>query len=329
MIREECRAEGLDGHSQTSPIIIDEVQKIPDLLDEVHWLIENRGLRFILCGSSARKLKRGKSNLLGGRGVRYELHPLVYPEIGEFSIAKALNAGLIPRHYQGNSPRRLIQSYVGDYLREEIAAEALSRNIPAFSRFLEVAALTNGELVNYNNIAMECGVSAPTVKEYFHILEDTLVGRFLRAFRKRAKRRLIGAPKFYLFDIGIVAHLARRGEVRAGSELFGKAFEHLIYMEILAHSSYSGLFYPLTYWRTASGFEVDLVLGEAEVAVEAKSTGNVTDRHLRGIRAFSEENTARHTIVVSMDPRPRRTEDGVDILPWRLFLERLWQNEFI
>ena len=327
LIREECRAEGLDGSSQTSPIIIDEVQKIPQLLDEVHWLIENRGLRFILCGSSARKLKRGKGNLLGGRGVRYELHPLVYPEIGDYSIARALNTGLLPRHYQSHVPRRLLQSYVGDYLREEIAAEALSRNIPAFNRFLEVAALTNGELVKYSNIAMECGVSAPTVKEYFHILEDTMVGRFLLAFRRRAKRRLIGAPKFYFFDIGIVAHLARRGEVHAGSELFGKAFEHLIYMEILAHSSYSGLFYPLTYWRTASGFEVDFVLGDAEVAVEAKSTGSVNNRHLKGIRAFRDEYNVRHTIVVSMDPRPRRTEDGVDILPWRVFLNRLWGNE--
>ncbi len=329
LIREECRAEGLDGDSQTSPIIIDEIQKIPPLLDEVHWLIENWGLRFVLCGSSARKLKRGKSNLLGGRAVRYELHPLVYPEIGDFSIAKALNAGLLPRHYQSTSPRRLIHSYVGDYLKEEIAAEALSRNIPAFSRFLEVAALTNGELVKYNNIASECGVSAPTVKEYFHILEDTMIGRFLRAFRKRIKRRLIGAPKFYFFDIGIVAHLTRRGEIEPGSELFGKAFEHLLYMEILAHSSYSGCFYPLSYWRTASGLEVDFVLGDAEVVVEAKSTSNVSQRHLKGIRAFKEEYTARHYLVVSMDPRPRRTEDGVDILPWQVFLERLWQNELI
>ncbi len=329
LIREECEAEGLYGDSQTSPIIVDEVQKIPPLLDEVHWLIENRGLRFILCGSSARKLKRGQSNLLGGRGVRYELHPLAYPEISEFSILKALNAGLLPRHYQSGTPRRLIQSYVGDYLKEEIAAEALSRNIRAFSRFLEVAALTNGELVNYNNIASECGVSAPTVKEYFQILEDTMIGRYLPAFRKRAKRRLIGAPKFYFFDIGIVAYLTRRGEVEPGSELFGRAFEHLLHMEISAHSSYSGYFYPISYWRTASGFEVDFLLGDAEVVIEAKSTGTVSGRHLQGIRAFKEEYAARHYIVVSMDPKPRRTEDGIDILPWKVFLKRLWRDDLI
>ena len=329
LIREECAAVGLDAGTQTSPIIIDEVQKIPPLLDEVHWLIENRGLRFILCGSSARKLKRGHGNLLGGRAVRCELHPLVYPEIPEFSLPRALNAGLLPRHYQSSSPRRLIQSYVGDYLKEEIAAEALTRNVPAFSRFLEVAAMSNGELINYNNIASECGVSSPTVKEYFQILEDTLVGRFLPSFRKRAKRRLINAPKFYFFDVGIVAHLTRRGKVEAGSELFGKAFEHFIYMEILAHSSYTGAFYPIAYWRTASGFEVDLILDDREVAIEIKTTSMVNNRHLKGIRAFREEHPARRYIVVSMDPTPRQTTDNIEILPWKVFLERLWQNAII
>lgn len=329
LVREECLAAGIDAASQLSPIIIDEVQKIPDLLDEVHWLIENRGLRFILCGSSARKLKRGHGNLLGGRGVRYELYPLVYPEIPDFSLDKALNGGLLPRHYQSAAPRRLIQAYVGDYLREEIAAEALTRNMPAFSRFLEVAALTNGELVNYNNIASECGVSPPTVKEYFQILEDTLVGRYLPAFRARAKRRPIGAPKFFFFDTGIVAHLTRRGKVEEGSELFGRAFEHFLYLEIIAHASYSEAFYPVSYWRTASGFEVDLVLGDCEVAVEIKSASMARSRHLKGIRAFKEEFAARRYIVVSMDQAPRRTEDDIEILPWRDFLEHLWQNEII
>jgi len=196
LIREECLAAGLDRQTQKQPIVIDEVQKIPPLLDEVHWLIENRGLRFILCGSSARKLVRGQANLLGGRGVRYELYPLVYPEIPAFDLNKALNAGLIPRHYDSPHPQRLIQGYVGDYLKEEIVAEALIRNVPAFSRFLEVASMSNGQIVNYTNIASECGVSSPTVKEYFQILEDTLIGRFLPAFRKRRKRRLVGSPRF-------------------------------------------------------------------------------------------------------------------------------------
>jgi len=329
LIREECSAAKLDAENQAAPIIVDEVQKIPILLDEIHWLIENRKLRFILCGSSARKIKRGRGNLLGGRAVRYELHPLVYPEIPDFSLERALNAGLMPRHYQSSNPHQLLQAYVGDYLKEEIAAEALTRNIPAFSRFLQVAALTNGELTNYNNIASECGVSAPTVKEYFLILEDTLIGRMLPAFRKRAKRRLIGAPKFFFFDIGIVAHLTRRGKVAPGSELFGRAFEHFIYMEITAHSSYSEINYPIAYWKTASGFEVDFVLGDHDIAVEVKGTDMVNNKHLKGIRAFKEEYQARAHIVVSMDLNPRRTTDGIEILPWQVFLDRLWANEII
>ena len=329
LIREECLANNLEAENQASPIIVDEVQKIPILLDEIHWLIENRKLRFILCGSSARKIKRGRGNLLGGRAVRYELHPLVYPEIPDFSLEKALNAGFLPRHYQNVNPHQLLQAYVGDYLKEEIVAEALTRNIPAFSRFLQVAALTNGELTNYNNIASECGVSSPTVKEYFLILEDTLIGRMLPAFRKRAKRRLIGAPKFYFSDIGIVAHLTRRGKVVPGSELFGRALEHFIYMELTAHSDYSGKNYPVAYWKTASGFEVDFVLGDPEVAVEVKGTQMVTNKHLKGIRAFKEEYQARSYIVVSMDTNPRRTQDGIEILPWKVFLDRLWANEII
>jgi predicted AAA+ superfamily ATPase len=329
LIREECLATNLDAENQASPIIVDEVQKIPILLDEIHWLIENRKLRFILCGSSARKIKRGQGNLLGGRAVRYELHPLVYPEIPDFSLERALNAGLLPRHYQSLNPHQLLQAYVGDYLKEEIAAEALTRNIPAFSRFLQVAALTNGELTNYNNIASECGVSAPTVKEYFLILEDTLIGRMLPAYRKRAKRRLIGAPKFFFFDIGIVAHLTRRGKVKPGSELFGRAFEHFIFMEITAHSSYSEINYPIAYWKTASGFEVDFVLGDHDIAVEVKGTDMVTNKHLKGIRAFKEEYRARGYIVVSNDPNPRKTQDGIEILPWKIFLDRLWANEII
>ena len=327
LIREECLAAGLDGDSQVDPIVIDEVQRIPDLLNEVHWLAENRGLRFLLCGSSARKLKRGGGNLLGGRAVRYQLHPLVSAEIPEFSLETALNAGLLPRHYQSARPRRLIQAYVGDYLREEIAAEALTRNIPAFSRFLEVAALSNGELINYNTIAGECGVSAPTAKGYFQILEDTLIGSFVPAFRRRAKRRVVSAPRFYFFDIGVVTHLTGRGHVQPGSELFGRAFEHFVFMELSAYSSYSGTFFPLSYWRTTSGHEVDFIFGD--VAVEVKSTSRIQDRHLKGIRAFKEEFNMGQYLVVSREAGPRRTSDGILILPWRDFLDRLWSGAIV
>jgi len=324
-LRQECEASGLNGSNQKQPIIIDEVQKIPGLLDEVHWLIENRGLRFILCGSSPRKLKRSHANLLGGRAVRYELMPLTSPEIPDFSLPKALNYGLLPRHYMSAQPGKLLEAYVGDYLQEEIAVEAVTRNIPAFSRFLEVAALANGEMINFLNIASDCGVSAHTVKGYFQILEDTLIGRFLPAFRRRVKRRLIQAPRFFFFDTGIVSWLARRGPVQPGSELFGRAFEHFLVMEVFAWAAYSGRNPGISYWRTASQLEVDLVLGDGQVAVEIKSTAAATDHHLRGLRAFRQEHEAR-CFLVSMDPRPRLTADGIHILPWRDFLDRLWSD---
>ena len=326
LIRETLMARVGSGGNPPRPVIIDEIQKVPALLDEIHWMIENLGAQFILCGSSARKLKRGHANLLGGRAMRFELHPLTSVEVPDFSLTAALNSGLLPKHYDSPHPHRLMQSYVGDYLKEEIMAEALTRNIPAFSRFLEVAALSNGEIINYSNIASECGVSGPTVKEYYQILVDTLIGRYLPAFRKRAKRRVIEAPKFYFFDLAPVIHLTRRGHVEPGSELFGRAFEHFIWMEIVAHSDYSGQKYPVAYWRTASGFDVDFVLGDTEVALEVKSSALVDERHLKGLKAFKEEHKVRRSIVVSLDPEPRRTMDGIEILPWSDFLMQVWSG---
>jgi predicted AAA+ superfamily ATPase len=329
IIREELHSQSITGENQKQPVIIDEIQKVPDLLDEIHWLIENLKIRFILCGSSARKLRRGHSKLLGGRAVRYEMHPLVYPEIPDFSLDTALNQGMLPRHYQHSSPKRLLQSYVGDYLQEEISAEALVRNVQSFSRFLEVAAISNGEIINYENIARECAVSAPTVKEYYQIAVDTLVGSFLPAYTKTIKRRLIHAPKFYFFDIGVVGELCKRGRIEYGSELFGKAFEHFIYLEILAFNHYSGLYFPLSYWRTASQIEVDFLLGNAEVALEIKSTNNTNSHHLKGLRSFKEEHPNARAILVSHDPNPRTTDDGLEILPWEIFLNKLWSGEII
>jgi predicted AAA+ superfamily ATPase len=328
-IREECIAAGLTGANQGQPIIIDEVQKVPDVLDEVHWLIENRSLRFVLCGSSARKLKRGHANLLGGRALRRELHPLVFPEVEQFDLGRALYQGLLPPHYDSPSASEMLDAYVGDYLREEIAAEALTRNIAAFSRFLEVSALCNGEVVNYVNIARDCGVSAPTAKAYFEILQDTLLGSFLPALRRRAKRRLVEAPKFYFFDVGVLGRIAKRGPVEPGSELFGRALEHFIHQQLRAHAAYSGLHYELAYWRTASQIEVDFVLADASVAVEVKATTQASDQHLRGLRAFADEYQPRRAVLVSLDPAPRRVAPGIDILPWREFLERLWAGEIV
>ncbi len=323
LLREELLARQFK-----APVIVDEVQKIPQLLDEIQWLIVNKNIQFILCGSSARKLKRRSGNLLGGRALRYEMFPLVSPEIPDFDLLKALNNGLIPKHYQANRPNLLLRSYIGDYLKEEIAAEALTRNIPAFARFLEVASFSNGELINFTNIARECGVSVPTAKEYFQILVDTLLARFVPSFQKKAKRRVIQASKFYFFDVGIANTLLKRNSVVPGNEMFGKAFEHFIFQEIVAHSHYSGLEYPICYWRTASGFEVDFILGDQDIAVEVKGTHEVQLHHLRGLRAFQGEFKPKKTIVVSLDVQPRAV-DGISIVPWKMFLRDLWAGMIV
>ena len=324
----EILRETVLANQNTTPVIIDEIQRIPALLNEVHWLISNHNIRFILSGSSPRKILRSESNLLGGRALRYELYPLISVEIPNFDLLRAINHGLLPRHYDSTNPNKLISAYIGSYLRDEISAEARIRNVGIFARFLEMAALTNGEMVNYTNIATDCGVSANTVKEYFQILEDTLIGRYLPAFQKRPKRRVITAPKFYLFDVGITNHLLRRGKLEQGSELFGKAFEHFIYQEIYAHSRYSGKDYPMYYWRTASQLEIDFVLGDHEVAIEVKATEQADHRHLKGLRAFAEEYKVKKLILISNDPMPRKMDD-ILILPWKVFLERLWAEEII
>jgi predicted AAA+ superfamily ATPase len=310
----------------TNLVIIDEIQRIPELLNEVHWLITNEKKQFVLSGSSSRKIIRGGYNLLGGRALRYELYPLVSSEIPNFDLLRALNNGLLPRHYLAANAKKLLSAYIGNYLKDEIAAEAKIRNIQSFSRFLEAAAFSNGEMVNYTNIAADCGVSAPTVKEYFQILEDTLIGRFVPSYQKKPKRRVITAPKFYFFDVGIVNYLLKRGKIEIGSEVFGNAFEHFIYHEIYAHSQYSGLEYPISYWRTASQIEVDFILGDNEVAVEVKSTTNVSSRHLSGLKSFAEEYKTKQLILVCNEPMPRLV-DGVLVLPWKDFLQRLWAGE--
>jgi len=226
------------------------------------------------------------------------------------------------------SPKGSWGPNVGEYLKEEIAAEALTRNIPAFSRFLESAAFSNGEILNYQNIAAECGVSAPTVKQYFQILEDTLIARSLPAFQKRPKRRVIQAPRFYFFDVGLANFLLKRSEIVPRSENFGRAFEHFIFQELSAHSRYSGLDYPIAYWRTASQLEADFILGDHQVVVEVKGTEQAAAHHLRGLKAFGEEYKTKHSILVSLDAKPRIV-DGISILPWDIFLKRLWAGELV
>ncbi|MCC6847861.1 MAG: ATP-binding protein [Deltaproteobacteria bacterium] len=312
-------------------VVIDEIQKVPALLDEAHWLIENRGTRFVLCGSSARKLRRGHANLLGGRALRRELCGFVSTELGrEFDLVRALNHGGLPRHYLRDAATPLLRAYVNDYLKEEIAAEGLVRNLPVFSTFLGAAALADAEQVSYATIARDCGVSAPTVRGYFEILVDTLLGRFLPAFTRRPKRRVAQTPKFYFADVGVAGILAKRGRIEPGSPLFGKALESWIFHELHAYCAYRELDVELSYWRLAGGTEVDFILGEGRCAIEVKATAHAHVDHLKGLRELRVDHPRiGRRILVSLDPRPRRTDDGIEILPATEFLRRLWADEII
>lgn len=310
-------------------VVIDEVQKVPALLDEVHWLHENRGIQFALCGSSARKVRRGGANLLGGRAIRYQLYGLTSAEIGEaWDLGRMLNHGWLPRIYQSPRPGRLLNSYVGDYLKEEVAAEGLVRNLPVFSRFLSVAALSDAEMVNYSTIARDCGVSSQTIKGYFDILSDTLLGSFLPAYRKRPKRRIVTSPKFYFTDVGMVNFLARRGRLEPGSELWGKAFENWCLHELQAYNAYSDAFAELSFWRLTTGVEVDFIVNGMEVAIEAKASRKVTSDHLKGLRSLRRDHpSVGRCLVVCMERKFRKTEDGIHILPVKDFAEKLWAGE--
>ena len=326
-LRQEIEAGGRPAPGEQ--IVIDEIQKVPALLDEVHWLIENRGLHFALCGSSARKVRRGAANLLGGRALRYELHGLTADELGnEFDLSRMLNHGYLPRMYEADRPARRLDAYVADYLKEEVAAEGLVRSLPAFSGFLDAAALCDGEMINFSNIASDCAVSSPTAKAYFGILEDTLLGRWLPAWRKRRKRRLVRAPKFYFFDVGVVNRLARRGPLVPGSELYGRAFESWVFHELSAFRAYRVPDVDLSYWSLAGGTEVDFILGDMQLAVEAKASTRIASHHLRGLRSLAREHPeAGRRVVVCLEPRARRTDDCIDILPAEDFVRRLWRGD--
>jgi len=321
LLREEILAES------PKVAVIDEIQKVPSLLDEVHWCLENTRTKFVLCGSSARKLKRGAANLLGGRAWRFELFPLTTAELGECDLLRALNHGLIPRHYGDAKPERSLRSYVADYLEQEIHAEALTRNIPAFARCLDAVALTHGQLLNYANVARDCGVSPKTVREYYQILEDTLVGHALEPWRKSRDRRLIETAKFYLFDTGVARALAGMRRIEQGSEELGRAFEHFLIEEVRAYMSYSEKHLPLAYWRTSTGLEVDLIVGDLDLAIELKAVRQADERHVKGLRALIEDQKVKSALIVSLDPSPRRLPGGITVLPWQVFCKRLWAGD--
>lgn len=306
-------------------VIIDEIPEVPELLNEVHRLIVERQLVFILCGSSARKLKRKGHNTLGGRALPIYLYPLVSAEIPDFDIDRAVNYGTIPPHYLARNPWRLLAAYIDVYLKEEIKEEALVRNLDAFQRFLEVAALTDGEIINNNNIAQECGVHATTVSSYFDILEDTLIGYRIPAYTKVMKRRLVQAPRFYYFDVGVTNYLLHRKELIRGSADYGHAFEHLVVQELVAYMHYRHCEEKLSYWRTYTGVEVDIIVGDARIAIEIKSTEEVQNRHIKNLKAFAEEHPDSKLMIVSLDVFTRQM-GKIECIYVMDFFHRLWTD---
>lgn len=315
--------------SSAQHVIIDEIQKLPTLLDEVQRMIDrNRELRFALTGSSARKLRRGAANLLGGRALFLRLHPLVSAELGaSHSLIERLNRGNLPSIIDSPFAERELSSYVGVYLREEIQAEGLTRSIGNFGRVLETAALCNSQQVNFSQIGSDAQVPPRTVHDYFQLLEDTLIGSILPSFRKSPSRKAVTTPKFYIFDTGVVRLLARTGEIQPNSKAFGEAFEHLIYLELRAFLDYTFSNAQLTYWRTASKLEVDFVVDD-KVAIEAKGTNNVSPAHLKGLKALGQDFPNMKKIIVCNESY-RREVDGIQIIPVEDFLRGLWLGEVI
>lgn len=316
--------EEIAAESSSKFIAIDEVQRLPELLNEVHRLIEEKGLRFLLTGSSARKLKRGQVNLLAGRARIYNLHPLCTAEIPKFKLNDYLLWGGLPTVWQIEDRRNYLDSYIDTYLKEEILAEQVSRSLPHFSRFLRTAAIRSGELVNFNQVASDAQLAPSTVKNYFDALNDTLIGSLLEPWVESKKRKAIQTAKFYFFDVGVRNRLLRLSEIPESSDLFGRAFEHFIFMELRAFQSYSRHRPDLYFWRSTNHHEVDFLVGQ-HLAIEVKAKKKTTDRDAKNLHALAEEGVHKHLIVVSQDPI-NRSADGITYLHWSEFLRRLWSQ---
>lgn len=322
-LRQEIEAKDL----RNALVVVDEIQKLPLLMDEIHLLIESRGLRFLLTGSSARKLRRSGVNLLGGRARSRFLHPLSWSELGSrFQLGKALQHGLMPSIYFSEEPEEDLRAYVGTYLKEEITAEGLTRNVAAFARFLEVAALCSGRMFNKTAVANDSKVPRTTVNDYFEILGDTMLGWELPAWNHSQKRKAIETAKFYLFDPGVVRILRRQEAPRPRSAEFGDAFEHFFFHELKTWIDTRRPGMDLHYWRSTSQFEVDFILG-GHTAIEVKSTKEVTIRDFKGLKALAEEGRMKRLILVCQEPVPRKVGE-ILVLPWEVFLERLWADEY-
>ena len=311
----------------TRLVVIDEVQKIPSLLDEVHHLIESKGVKFLLTGPSARALRKRGTNLLGGRARSRHLHPFSWIELGaHFSLTQALSTGLLPGIYFSDDRQADLRAYVGDYLREEIASEGAVRNVPVFSRFLYVAGHCHVKLINYEKIANDARTPSSTVRSYFQILRDTLIGYPLEPWGRGSRRKEVATSKFYFFDNGVAQHLQNRRELAPGTPEFGEAFEAYIFHELKTFIDYEDPSLELHFWRTTTGLEVDFILG-SKIAIEVKASSLVSNSDLKGLKAIrSESPDLKKCIVVSLEP-VARTVDDIEIFPYQEFLARLWNTQ--
>ena len=307
-------------------VVIDEIPEVPELLNEVHRLIQQKGLHFVLTGSSPRKLKRKGYNTLGGRAIPCYFFPFVSAELPNLDLDKALLYGLLPPHYLTKNPQRLLSGYIDIYLKEEIKEEALSRNLNVFQNFMHAAAFTSGEIVNYTNIASDCGVSAKTIKEYFAILEDTLIGYMLPAYTKSNKRKVTQAPKFYFFDVGIYNYLLQRKSLAPETPEYGHCFEHFVLQELRAYVSYFQKDEQLSYWHTYNHKEIDVVIGEAKIGIEIKSTSEILPRHLSDFKEYHDEFPESRCIIVSRDKLTRKN-GNIEIMYVFDFLKNLWAGD--
>jgi len=325
LIREQVKSFNLE-----SPIIIDEIQKVPELLDEIHWMIENiDDISFIMCGSSMRRIKHSGANLLGGRAWRQNFMPLCFPEIENFDLLKIFNCGLIPEHHlQKDDSIRTIKSYISEYLIPEIQWESRIRNFNAFSRFLDAIAFSNGEMVNYSNIARECGIDAKTVQSYVNLLQEMMLGYLVFPYAKSESREIISRmPKFYFFDTSIPNALMNKSISSLKGADAGHSLEHYIFLELLSYREINRKYYNINYWRTKSGLEVDFILDRGRIAIEVKISECVDKKDLKGIIAFAKEHSPERAIVVSLDSKKRHLEDGIEIYPIQEFLQELWSGK--
>ncbi|RFU93885.1 ATP-binding protein [Sphaerochaeta halotolerans] len=326
ILKEEIEARDL----HDCLVVIDEIQKAPLLLEEVQFLIEERNIRFLLIGSSARKLRSGGVNLLGGRAGHITMHPLVFPEIQDtnYTLERIFQSGLLPSAFCSEHPDEELNDYVALYLNEEIQAEGVTRKLPQFSRFLEVAALSNTQMLNFTNIASDVGVSRQAVTGWYQVLVDTLIGYELPSFTNGKKRKTYGMPKFYFFDLGVARALQNVPVPTSIQTEYGAFFEHYVFMELRSYLDYIQSKEVLSYWRTTSNFEVDFVLGE-NVAIETKTTKKADSKDYRGLKAFMEEGICDRYILVCCEERPRKLENGIEVMPWKYFLQLLWDGKIV